>query len=1177
MAAAGFFLQDNFHFIHFAGALALFLLALVFFMARRGAWIIEGLPPAWPLAAFALLHALNHGIEGVISYRAMLGNPGGSLSLEGAAAVFDVLSFGFLLHFGLRGLLPASLSWGRALAPFLMALWVAGFAAGLILDPARAGEWIESAQSLGEIVFALFGGLFAALVFWKVPPGRRRVAGRITALAVFAFGAVEWAEVFFRAEGVLHASLMALVAVVVGVAAVRLLSLGVGAKLAGGLLAGYAITLIVGGAGYLGFSVVEHEVARAEALEEEARALLNLQRSLERALSLSSMAFPAEEVERRLEESVRAYRQAHRGSERQEVGAFLEAARQEYQKLTAGAAGSGDVKELLERLDRYQAQHRAEVLQVRARVKEARNNIRLAILAGLGLASVGAVLFGLAFARVITVPLKILREGTAGIGRGEFHNVEISTGDELEDLAREFNAMAESLRERTSEILALNSISRKVSESLDLDQVLSATLEQVIKLMEVDAGIIYLWDPEAQILRVRAHRGLSPAYVGGVNRIRMGEGLVGTVAESGEPAVVEDVQNDPRIIRPQYVRGEGIRSVLMVPLKTKAATLGMFYVATRLLRHFTSREVELMVSVGSHVATAIENARLFEESRAQSEALDEQGRRLFLLHLTSRFLSTESDPDRLLRRLVGAATELIGARYGALAVLGDDGKVVKFLTAGISNELKERIGSPPEGRGLLGYVFREGKTLRIDDLAPHPEAAGVPLHHPVMKNLLAAPIRYQEKTLGALYLTEKEGGFTADDENILATLCVDAAVAMENAKLLEDLKNALEEVKAAQERVVRAATLSAVGELAAGSAHHLNNILAVIVGRAQILLRDAKDPALERSLRIVERAALDGAEVVRRVQQFSRTRVRSEYSPVDLNQIAGEVIEITRPRWQDEAQSQGRLIETVLDAGPVPPVSGQPSELREVVVNLILNAVDALPEGGQITLRIWADGERIFLSVADNGVGMSAEVKARAFEPFFTTKGVKSTGLGLSVTHGIIQRHGGEITVESEEGKGTTMILALPALKFGASEAKAPSNGKAHPARILLIDDEADVREALADLLALEGHTVTYATDGYQGIAKLEVGAFDLVLTDLGMPGINGWQVAEAVKSQFPQMPVVLVTGWANTLEPGEEERVDGVLTKPFQVSALRDLLGRLLPSTPPEGGGPSGNGSRAP
>jgi signal transduction histidine kinase/CheY-like chemotaxis protein len=431
-----------------------------------------------------------------------------------------------------------------------------------------------------------------------------------------------------------------------------------------------------------------------------------------------------------------------------------------------------------------------------------------------------------------------------------------------------------------------------------------------------------------------------------------------------------------------------------------------------------------------------------------------------------------------------------------------------------------------------------------------------------MRNLLAAPIRHQERILGSLYLTEKEGGFTADDEDLVTTLCADAAVAIENARLMRDLSAALEDLKAAQEQIVRGETLRAVGEMAAGAAHHLNNLLAVVAGRAQLLLRMGGDPALERSLKIVERAALDGAEVVRRMLQFSRARAGGKAAPVDLNRIAAEALEFTRVRWHDEAQSQGRLIETALEAGPIPPVASQPTELREVVVNLILNAVDALPEGGRIVLTTWKEGPGVFLSVADNGTGMSPEVKARVFEPFFTTKGVRSTGLGLSVNHGIIQRHGGEISIESEEGKGTTVTLRLPALEREEPASEAPPKEPARSARILVIDDEPEVRELLVEYLTAEGHSVTSAADGWQGIAKIEEETFDLVFTDLGMPGMTGWQVAEVVKSRFPGMPVVLITGWADTLEPGEESRVDGILAKPFQIDGLRDLLSRLLSST---------------
>jgi signal transduction histidine kinase/CheY-like chemotaxis protein len=790
-----------------------------------------------------------------------------------------------------------------------------------------------------------------------------------------------------------------------------------------------------------------------------------------------------------------------------------------------------------------------------------------------GLAALMGVAMAFLYARMIARPLEkavIVLKDVAG---GDFtRRLDINTRDEVGDLASAFNLMAGELeaaweeeRWKRNELLAFNSVARAVGESLDLDRILSTALEMVLEVVDADSGIVYLWDSEEQLLRVRAHRGLSPAYVSGVDRIRMGEGLVGTVAESGEPAVVEDVQNDPRIIRPQYVRGEGIRSVLMVPLKSNTAVLGMFYVATRRLSCFTPRDIELMVSVGHQIAMAVENASLFGAASAHAEALSEKNRQLLVLHIAARFLSTEHDPGRLLQRIVSAAAELAGARYGALAVLDESGSVRNFHTYGLNPEEQEKIGPPPEGRGLLGLVFREGKTLRLDDLAAHPGAAGVPPHHPVMRSLLAVPIRHQERILGALYLTEKEGGFTADDEELVTTLCSDAAVAIENARLVEELKAALGEVKAAQERVVRATTLSAVGELAAGAAHHLNNILAVIVGRAQILLRTVKDPAVERALKIVERAALDGAEVVRRVQQFSRARAGGELVPMDLNQIAGDALEFTRPRWQDEAQSQGRLIEAALEAGAIPQVLGQPSELREVIINLILNAVDALPEGGRIFLATRREGPRVSLSVTDNGTGMSQEVKARAFEPFFTTKGVKSTGLGLSVIHGIVQRHGGEIALESEEGKGTTVTVRLPVSEREEVAAKARLSDPVHSARILLIDDEPNVREALADQLAIEGHSVTSAADGWQGLAVLEEGKpFDLVITDLGMPGMNGWEVAEVVRARFPGMPVVLVTGWASTLEPGEEKRVDGVLNKPFQIEAVRELLDRLLSAKHP-------------
>lgn len=387
-----------------------------------------------------------------------------------------------------------------------------------------------------------------------------------------------------------------------------------------------------------------------------------------------------------------------------------------------------------------------------------------------------------------------------------------------------------------------------------------------------------------------------------------------------------------------------------------------------------------------------------------------------------------------------------------------------------------------------------------------------------------------------------------------------AAVAIESARLVENLQTTLEELKLAQEQLVRGETLRSLGEMAAGTAHHMNNLLAVVVARVQLLLRASEDPKLRQSLQIVERAALDGAGVVRRIQQFARVRAREEMAAVDLNRVAEDVLEFTRPRWQNEAQARGIKIEAYLSPGPIPPVSGQAAELREAVTNLVLNAVDALPQGGRIVLSSRVENSSVLLAVADNGVGMSKEAKRYAFEPFFTTKGVKSTGLGLSVAYGIVQRHGGAITLESEEGQGTTVTLRFRAMEPAPGESAPTVEPRVRAARLLVIDDEPAVLEAVGEVLKSLGHAVATAGSGPEGLALLGRERYDLVLTDLGMPEMTGWQVVEAVKARWPWIPVVLLTGWGDQLEPSDVARVDRLLQKPFMLEDVQAALASLIP-----------------
>jgi len=218
-----------------------------------------------------------------------------------------------------------------------------------------------------------------------------------------------------------------------------------------------------------------------------------------------------------------------------------------------------------------------------------------------------------------------------------------------------------------------------------------------------------------------------------------------------------------------------------------------------------------------------------------------------------------------------------------------------------------------------------------------------------------------------------------------------------------------------------------VGEMAAGIAHNFNNVLTTILTRAQILaLQIADATALQRGLNLIAQAASDGATIVRRLQQLARGPGTSEVAALDLNTLAQEVVEATQPLWQDHARREGRPVQVQLELTPLPHIAGRAAELREVLTNLLLNAVQAMPQGGQLTLRSWAESAEVCMAVSDTGVGMTPEVQARLFDPFFTTKGAGGTGLGLSVSQTLIKGHHGTITVQSELGHGTTFVIRLP-------------------------------------------------------------------------------------------------------------------------------------------------------
>lgn len=368
-----------------------------------------------------------------------------------------------------------------------------------------------------------------------------------------------------------------------------------------------------------------------------------------------------------------------------------------------------------------------------------------------------------------------------------------------------------------------------------------------------------------------------------------------------------------------------------------------------------------------------------------------------------------------------------------------------------------------------------------------------------------------------------------------------------------------------EEQLFQAEKLRAVGEMASGVAHDFNNALAIILGNTQLLLLGAKDQEQVEALKVIEKVTKDSAQTVRRLQDFTKNKVRQDLFQMDINAIVKDSVEITRPKWKDEAQGSGIHIEMATHLEKVPYAAGSVSELREVITNMVFNAVEAMPEGGRIEMRTFKRGEKVCIRISDTGHGMPEEIRKRVFEPFFTTKPFTNTGLGLSMAYGIIKRFGGEIEVESEPGKGTAFIISL---HTDAEERKKDETLEAiqpaKKARILVIDDEKHVREVLSRGLSIFNHQVIEAPSGEQGLKLFQEMDFDLVLTDLGMPTMSGWEVCRAIKEMNPKTPVGMITGWGMEIDETkrEENRVDFVISKPFDFSHILTLVAKSVQST---------------
>lgn len=397
-------------------------------------------------------------------------------------------------------------------------------------------------------------------------------------------------------------------------------------------------------------------------------------------------------------------------------------------------------------------------------------------------------------------------------------------------------------------------------------------------------------------------------------------------------------------------------------------------------------------------------------------------------------------------------------------------------------------------------------------------------------------------------------------------------------KLLHDRFNeTYERLTAARARLVKAERLSALGQMASGVAHDFNNVLSTILGRTERLLRTHGLEKIGEDLRMIQRAATEGAKSVRRIQEFSRTISDMDSTPLSVAEVVDDCVELTRLRWKDEAEKNGIRIKITNRIDPSLLTSANPGELREVFIKLFINAIEAMPNGGEIILRSSPPqgDERFVVEVEDTGVGMTPSVMKRVFEPFFTTKSEGATGLGLSIVYGIMTRLGGIIEVDSQPERGSVFRLWFP--KASPAESAAPRrtlapmpvdlgpSPKSAKLRVLVVEDEASVRDLFVDVLGEEGYTVDEAECGRDAVTLLKSKAYDAVLTDLGLPDLPGWDVARVAKEQNGQTRVILTSGWGDDYSETylQSRGVDHWLPKPVSLDELFSVLRSVQPVSP--------------
>lgn len=382
------------------------------------------------------------------------------------------------------------------------------------------------------------------------------------------------------------------------------------------------------------------------------------------------------------------------------------------------------------------------------------------------------------------------------------------------------------------------------------------------------------------------------------------------------------------------------------------------------------------------------------------------------------------------------------------------------------------------------------------------------------------------------------------------------------------LEETLAKLKETQRQVLHQERMRSLGQLASGIAHDINNSLTPILGYVDLLTDDEElMKRNEKSIQMIIKSTKNIARTIGRLKEFYKVKLTDEdLVEINMNKVVNSAIELTKHKWKNMAESTGSVIEIKGDfADPLPLTKVDESELIEAITNVVLNACDAMPNGGTLTFKTYQKDNNIIIQIKDTGIGMDEETLKHCMDPFFTTKGEKGTGLGLAMTYGVIERHKGEMKIESEPNKGTSISLVLPINKeLNVDKKIVDYINLIRPLKILSVEDDILISDMLKNILESRGHKLIQAQNGLSGLEQYkksidEKVPFDLVITDLGMPGLNGSTLSKEIKKNTPNIPIILLTGWGSLINKDDYPTIDYLLKKPIMMKDLFHALNLLF------------------